>query len=134
MPYTTDVDHFFDCLLCNHYPNGDAACRFHADPEHGSHWHCTSAVISAGTDRKFAFRRIDGDQVAWTHLFSGDMVVMRDKCNDEYYHAVRAGDDDKSRVSLVLKRALDLGGGRKGHGLDRQGRRRNKTGKSDSCK
>jgi hypothetical protein len=24
---------FFDCALCNHYPDGDAACKFHTDPE-----------------------------------------------------------------------------------------------------
>ena len=30
---------FFDCALCNHYPDGDSACKFHTDPEHGTHWH-----------------------------------------------------------------------------------------------
>ena len=29
---------FFDCALCNHYPDGDSACKFHTDPEHGSLW------------------------------------------------------------------------------------------------
>ena len=28
----------FDCALCNLYPEGgDAACKYHSDPEHGTH-------------------------------------------------------------------------------------------------
>lgn len=27
---------FFDCALCNFYPNGESACKFHTDPEHGA--------------------------------------------------------------------------------------------------
>ena len=49
---------FFDCALCNHYPDGDSACKFHMDPEHGTHWHRTTAVVSCGSSRKFAFRPI----------------------------------------------------------------------------
>ena len=26
---------FFDCALCNFYPNTESACKFHTDPEHG---------------------------------------------------------------------------------------------------
>ena len=26
----------FDCVLCNYYPNGEAACKWHTDPEHGT--------------------------------------------------------------------------------------------------
>jgi len=47
---------FFDCALCNHYPDGDSACKFHTDPEHGSHWHRTTAVVSCGSSRIFSFR------------------------------------------------------------------------------
>ena len=143
---------FFDCVLCNHYADATAACKFHTDPEHGSHWDRTTVVVAAGSDRKFAFKPIvawptsttdtdndndnDNDsnngnndkQAAVTHLFSGDLVVMTDNCNDDYYHAVHAGMNNHHhhqhhRVSLVLKRAIDRGGGQKGHGLQGQGRR-----------
>lgn len=56
------------------------------------------------------------------NLFSGDIVLMKDNCNDEFYHAVHAGDSDKDRVSLVLKRALNRNG-KKGHGQQGQGRK-----------
>jgi hypothetical protein len=75
---------------------------------------------------------------AVTHLVAEDMVVMRDNCIGDFYHAVRAGaagscltnkDNDATstggeRISLVLKRALDRGGGKRGHGLAGEGRRR----------
>lgn len=139
---------FFDCALCNHYPDGDSACKFHTDPEHGSHWHRTTAVVSAGTSRKFAFRPIP-DLSTWAEwdpmatkqskedaacapaaaqLFPGDVVFMSGACNDLFHHAVYASPFDEagahnSRVSLVLKRALDRGGGKKGHSLAGEGRR-----------
>mmetsp|Transcript_20026 Transcript_20026/g.26593 ORF Transcript_20026/g.26593 Transcript_20026/m.26593 type:complete len:201 (+) Transcript_20026:1-603(+) len=144
---------FFDCALCNYYPDGEAACKFHTDPEHGSHWHRTTCVVSCGSPRKFAFRPIpdknkwsewddvdcsanggssggandDATAPAAVRLFPGDVVLMTDDCNDVFHHAVYADegncDDTGSRVSLVLKRALDRGGGQRGHGLAGEGRR-----------
>mmetsp|Transcript_43553 Transcript_43553/g.105122 ORF Transcript_43553/g.105122 Transcript_43553/m.105122 type:complete len:455 (+) Transcript_43553:85-1449(+) len=128
---------FFDCALCNHYADATSACKFHTDPEHGTFWHRTTVVVAAGTDRKFAFKpiekswsdfdpcRMDNGQqsmAASINLFSGDLVVMKDNCNDDFYHAVHAGESDKDRVSLVLKRALDRNG-KKGHGQQGQGRK-----------
>jgi len=51
---------YFDCALCNHYPNEESACKFHTDPEHGSFWERLTCVVSAGNEdvRKFAFRPI----------------------------------------------------------------------------
>eukprot|EP00980_Cylindrotheca_fusiformis_P002226 scaffold517_cov119-Cylindrotheca_fusiformis.AAC.9 len=129
---------FFDCALCNHYADATAACKFHTDPEHGSVWDRTTVVVAAGTDRKFSFKPIDTTWKDWDpldlengqhtmaasiHLFSGDLVVMKENCNDEFYHAVQPGENDKDRVSLVFKRALDRGSGRKGHGQQGEGRR-----------
>lgn len=142
---------FFDCALCNHYPDGDSACKFHTDPEHGTHWHRTTAVVSCGSSRTFAFRPIpevstwsewdtldhrlglkEGQQsensAAALQLFPGDVVFMTGACNDDFHHAVYSSPFDKfgarnSRVSLVFKKALDRGGGKKGHGLAGEGRR-----------
>lgn len=55
---------FFDCALCNHYPDTEAACKFHTDPEHGSLWDRLTCVVSAGDDRRFAFRPIP-EMSAW---------------------------------------------------------------------
>ena len=146
------ADGFFDCALCNHYPDGDSACKFHTDPEHGSHWHRVTAVVSCGQSRKFAFRPIPESSIwsdwdtcnqnpkqqkddtscapAALSLFPGDVVLMTRDCNDLFHHAVYSSTAalnnhhsmDSSRVSLVLKRALDRNG-KKGHGLKGEGRR-----------
>ena len=55
-------------------------------------------------------------------LFPGDVVFMTGSCNDMFHHAVYSSPFDNveinnSRVSLVFKRALERGGGKKGHGL-----------------
>jgi len=133
---------FFDCALCNHYPDGESACKYHTDPEHGSLWHRTTAVVSCGTSRIFAFRPIpdistwsewddmpitkdSNNMAAAIQLFPGDLVLMTGSCNDKFHHAVYSSPFDKvgnSRVSLVLKRALDRKG-MKGHGLKGEGRR-----------
>ena len=42
-------------------------------------------------------------------LFSGDVVAMRDNCNDDFEHAVLPAQGDQNRaprISLVFKRAL----------------------------
>lgn len=138
---------FFDCALTNHYPDGDSACKFHTDPEHGSHWHRVTAVVSCGQSRKFAFRPIP-DVSIWSDwedsakqskddtscapatlsLFPGDVVFMTRDCNDLFHHAVYSSQSSlsdhvhSSRVSLVFKRALGRNG-KKGHGLAGEGRR-----------
>lgn len=143
-PYGDDNDAshgFFDCALCNHYADATSACKFHTDPEHGTMWDRTTVVVAAGSDRTFAFKPIDTTWDEWdpyhpdnesrplsssatvaasTTLFAGDLVVMQENCNDDFYHAVHAGHSDDPRVSLVLKRAI----GPRGHGLAGQGRRR----------
>jgi hypothetical protein len=132
---------FFDCALCNHYPDGEAACKFHTDPEHGTLWERLTCVVAAGDERRFAFRPIPGT-CTWSnwdtfkgnnadetlpaviHLFAGDVVKMWGSCNDDFHHAVYTaeGDNAGDRVSLVFKRAINRGG-KRGHGLQGEGRR-----------
>jgi hypothetical protein len=149
---------FFDCALCNHYPNEDSACKFHTDPEHGTLWHRLTCVVSAGDSevRKFAFRPIpqmnewskyetkkgrnaaipkkpdDAIIPAVIPLFPGDVVKMDNECNDLFHHAVygrqslgnfNPSHQSDGRVSLVFKKAIDRGNGKKGHGRGRSTRR-----------
>jgi alkylated DNA repair dioxygenase AlkB len=149
---------YFDCALCNHYPDDEAACKFHTDPEHGTLWERLTCVVALGDSRRFAFRPIPG-QNQWTkwdtvaagavdngmqddtapaaiHLFSGDIVQMWGECNDLFHHAVYTAEGERQisphgRVSLVLKRAIDRGGGKRGHGLAGEGRRSKRTTTTD---
>jgi alkylated DNA repair dioxygenase AlkB len=146
------MDNFFDCALCNFYPDGDSACKFHTDPEHGKMWERLTCVVALGNPRIFAFRPIPSE-TTWSHwdvlnnsnhqsegnddiapstirLFPGDVVLMWGRCNDMFHHAVYAtslpasSDIDLRRISLVFKRAIAHGNeGRRGHGLEGTGRR-----------
>ncbi len=159
-----EIGEYFDCALCNHYPDEDSACKFHTDPEHGTYWERLTCVVSAGNDdiRKFAFRPIpnenhwhkyetktaklknkggtagksgdDGGIIpAVIPLFPGDVVKMYAECNDLFHHAVYGSSANgiqsngkktgNGRISLVFKRAMDRGNGRKGHGRAGGGRR-----------
>ena len=107
---------FFDCALCNCYPDVETSCRFHTDPEHGTMWERLNAVVSVGCSRRFAFRPIpeitqwsDWDTAVSStnagtrgesvkddtanapvviRFFSGDIVIMTGTCNDNFHHAV----------------------------------------------
>ena len=189
----TQFTEYFDCALCNFYPDEESACKFHTDPEHGSFWERLTCVVAAGEERRFAFRPIPGittwdynhehgnvnkreqtvkknmsplknnkrkgskkkkpkynanangnnnghdqesNSPAVIHLFQGDVVKMWGRCNDDFHHAVYTAEYDfdtnvprEGRVSLVLKRAMDRGKGRKGHGIHGEGRRRKKRAK-----
>eukprot|EP00523_Entomoneis_sp_CCMP467_P002261 CAMPEP_0168747712 /NCGR_PEP_ID=MMETSP0724-20121128/15799_1 /TAXON_ID=265536 /ORGANISM="Amphiprora sp., Strain CCMP467" /LENGTH=600 /DNA_ID=CAMNT_0008795513 /DNA_START=131 /DNA_END=1930 /DNA_ORIENTATION=+ len=110
---------FFDCALCNHYPDAESACKFHTDPEHGTHWERLTCVVAAGAPRRFAFRPIPGQsmwsewentdnsndivaatQAAKDHVpavctvFPGDIVKMDASCNDDFHHSVYAEQSD----------------------------------------
>ncbi|KAJ1627454.1 hypothetical protein T492DRAFT_1025159 [Pavlovales sp. CCMP2436] len=140
-----DTGERFDCVLCNHYPHGgDAACKWHADPEHGTRWALPTSVVTVGEPRRFGIRPARGGlggglsgggggegEEEWQYtlpLYSGDVVVMTGDCNNGntgFEHAVMAAEGEanlQQRVSLVFKRAL-LCGGRKGHGVAGEGRR-----------
>jgi hypothetical protein len=41
-----ETGRFFDCALCNLYPTGESACKFHTDPEHGTYWDRLTCVVS----------------------------------------------------------------------------------------
>ena len=83
---------YFDCALCNHYPNDDSACKFHTDPEHGSFWERLTCVVSSGKDdvRKFAFRPIP-DETCWSEWDKWNLT----KCK------IRRGDDNLPAVIQV---------------------------------
>lgn len=128
-----DGGELFDCVLCNLYAEGgEAACKWHCDPEHGSRWALPTSVLAIGETRRFGFRPLRDSarsgEASWQlvlPLFCGDVVLMSGECNRQFEHAVFPAEgaaNRGARISLVFKRAL-LCNGRKGHGLAGEGRR-----------
>ena len=160
-----DLGERFDCALTNLYAQGGtAACAWHRDPEHGDaidgcKWARPTYVVSCGETRRFAFRpsaqaapaviaaaaagrsavgEVPAAGEAMRHvvsLFSGDVIVMRDTCNDDFEHSVLAAQGQSNlgaRVSIVFKRALPGRDGRRGHTLEGEGRRSRARSRADA--
>ena len=133
-----DID--FDCALMNLYPDGSSACAWHTDPEMGTVWDRDSVIVSIGETRRFAFRKLAGggdktqndgeEEQVWVRVHHGDCILMRDDCNDNWEHCVFGKENDSNnaaRISLVFKKALSRGGGRKkGHGTNSKEKKRAK--------
>ena len=133
-----DID--FNCALMNLYPDGSSACAWHTDPEMGTVWDRDSVIVSIGETRRFAFRKLAGggdktqndgeEEQIWVRVHHGDCILMRDDCNDNWEHCVFGKENDSNnaaRISLVFKKALSRGGGRKkGHGTNSKDKKRAK--------
>jgi len=125
----------FDCCLINMYANGDVACSYHQDPDHGRLWATDSIIVSIGETRRFTFRPVGSkdEEVHWVRVRDGDCVRMFSHCNTPttgYEHSVMKAEghsDCAPRASIVFKRSLPHSGGKRGHGLTGTGRRAAKS-------
>jgi len=118
----TTGDYYDGCLL-NLYPDGQSGMRYHIDPDQGTVWDYDTAVVSVGSTRRFAFRKISnnthvhgtGVKPQQPHNFvvmHGDVTHMFGDCQCCFQHAVKNADDKREasqRVSLVFKRSWNLG-------------------------
>lgn len=139
---------FFDCALINWYPDGEAACKYHSDPEHGTFWGLDTVVVSMGEARRFCFREVAdagssmvGEEKKETetephmyHLHDGDCVWMFGDCQERFQHAVLRAENLGNmgpRVSVVFKKSIPSPSGKRGHGLGRRGRGQSGGGGED---
>jgi alkylated DNA repair dioxygenase AlkB len=79
----------FNFVLCNRYPDGDAALGWHADDEVDLMRGASIASISLGATRDFAVRHRDGGTALFTvALAHGSLVVMGGATQEHYRHRV----------------------------------------------
>mmetsp|Transcript_33847 Transcript_33847/g.52714 ORF Transcript_33847/g.52714 Transcript_33847/m.52714 type:complete len:240 (+) Transcript_33847:252-971(+) len=117
----------YDCCLINYYPDGDSACKWHTDPDHGRLWSLEEAVVSVGETRRFNLRQLTGanedlDQYSY-YVCSGDVMHMFADCQDRFEHCVLKGEGQQNcgpRISFVFKQALLQASGKRGHGAPLQ--------------
>ncbi len=123
---------YYDCCLINWYQDGECACKFHSDPDHGKVWARDTVVVSVGETRRFNLRAIPDSSVSTVldkdqeqehhsfHLYDGDVFYMFGDCQDAYQHAVLRSEgptNTSPRASIVFKKSLPGPGGRRGHGV-----------------
>lgn len=120
---------YYDCCLLNWYEDGEAACKFHSDPDHGRLWSVDTAIISIGETRRFNLRKIstnggssdssESEHFSY-HVINGDCFHMFGDCQDTFQHCVMKSEgptNNSPRASLVFKKSLPGVGGRRGHGI-----------------
>ena len=109
------TDEYYDGCLLNLYPDGGSAMRYHIDPDQGTLWDYSTAVVSVGATRRVAFRDVpdkNGKSKNKPHNFvvmNGDVMEMVKDCQVRYQHAVKPADNKReqtARSSLVFKRSL----------------------------
>ncbi|EKX50518.1 hypothetical protein GUITHDRAFT_103750 [Guillardia theta CCMP2712] len=106
----------YDCCLINLYPDGDSACKWHTDPDHGRLW--SLEATSFGETRRFNLRRIpepksrqeeEEEEKFSFHVFEGDTMHMFRDCQDTFEHCVLKAEGEHNlgpRISIVFKKAL----------------------------
>ena len=125
----------FDCCLLNLYGDGDVACKYHQDPDHGRLWATDSIIVSIGETRRFSFRPLGttDEESHWVRVQDGDCVSMFSHCNEPttgYEHCVMKSEGENNcapRASIVFKRSISHSGGKRGHGLSGAGRKAAKS-------
>jgi alkylated DNA repair dioxygenase AlkB len=100
---------YYDGCLLNHYPDGESGMRYHVDPDQGTLWDFSTAVVSVGATRKFAFRDTLGSKPHVFTLLQGDCTEMFDDCQTRFQHTVKTAEtpnEQAARASLVFKKTL----------------------------
>lgn len=93
----------YNICLCNFYANGKKTIGFHSDrEENGSISNIAS--ISLGAERKFIFREKYSEKTFEFTLENGSLIVMGDKCQERYEHAILRDDNLKEgRINLTFR-------------------------------
>jgi alkylated DNA repair dioxygenase AlkB len=101
---------YYDGCLLNHYPDGDSGMRYHVDPDQGTLWDTSTAVVSVGATRKFALRdTLVGSKPHVFTLLQGDCTEMFGDCQNMFQHTVKTAEtpnEHAARASLVFKKSL----------------------------
>lgn len=129
---------YYDCCLINLYDDGVCACAYHVDPDLGSIFSRDTVVASVGETRRFNLRRIVSTPSSAEvephvyHVHDGDVFYMTRDCQEAFQHAVLKSEgpqNDSPRVSIVFKKTIPYGSGKRGHGIPGAGTRRDSGAK-----
>lgn len=96
--------HQFQVCVCIYYPDGNSGVDFHSDfVAFGSTDYIPS--ISLGEERKFVFRnKMDGKKTS-LELANGSLVIMGNKCQEFYEHALPEDPIYKNpRINLTFRK------------------------------
>ncbi|KPV93699.1 hypothetical protein AN214_04268 [Pseudoalteromonas sp. P1-9] len=96
--------HRFHFCVCIYYPNGNVGVDYHCDlPAYGDTEYIAS--ISLGAQRIFSFREISTQETTQLILKSGSLLIMGDKCQQNYEHAMLLNPEcNLQRINLTFRK------------------------------
>ncbi len=101
------------CLI-NFYLDGRDKMGFHSDEIDNLEAGTQIIIISLGVERKLSFRsKLDYEQRTHYWLPHGSLLVMSQKTQEFWSHAIKRSSDPEGRISLTFRRIEELDKGRK---------------------
>lgn len=104
----------FNAVLLNHYRSGADSVSWHADNERELGHNPLVASISVGDVRTFSLRNRATKRTYRLPLASGSLLLMLDRVQIDYEHAVLKEKSGGDRVNLTFRRIVPPGERRKG--------------------
>ncbi|MFY0567731.1 alpha-ketoglutarate-dependent dioxygenase AlkB [Archangium lansingense] len=101
------VQHPITNCLINFYPEGASSMGFHSDSYAHLQPGTTVSIVSLGGPRTLRFRRKEAKaQVVDVPLHSGSLLVMQQRVQDEWMHALPPEPEAPQRMSLTFRQVL----------------------------
>ncbi|PTL85761.1 alpha-ketoglutarate-dependent dioxygenase AlkB [Vitiosangium sp. GDMCC 1.1324] len=102
-----EVQHRITNCLINFYPEGASSMGFHSDSYEHLQPGTTVSIVSLGGPRTLRFRRKEArDELVDVSLGSGSLLVMRQRVQDEWMHALPPEPEAPPRMSLTFRWVL----------------------------
>ena len=98
------VGHRITNCLINFYPDGESRMGFHSDAYEHLEPGTTVSILSLGGPRTLRFRRKDAkERTVDLRLDSGSLLVMQQRVQDEWLHALPPEPTAPPRMSLTFR-------------------------------
>lgn len=106
----SELNTSFNYILFSYYRDGKDSIAFHADDERFLGPHPTIASITVGFPRPFVLKHKQSKTTEVFELNHGDLFVMQNNCQEDFYHAVPKVIKALPRISLTFRKALNEAG------------------------
>lgn len=97
----------FNYILFAQYRDGNDSIAYHSDDERFLGYNPTIASISIGQDKLFCLKNKKTKQTERFNLQNGDLFVMKNNCQKDYFHSVPKNSSSEKRFSLTFRKALN---------------------------
>lgn len=98
----------FNFMLFSKYRNEKDSITFHSDDERFLGFKPKIASLSLGETRPFVLKNKQTKQTETFNLEAGDLFLMKNNCQRDYYHSVpKQNDKTEERISITFRKALN---------------------------